>query len=88
MSARQIPLSISFQRSQEMSHGSKREVAPAAPQALPPGVPLWGGAAKPDIPFQPPGEAMALPPGWWTAPPPQSTFVSPYGAGRWLLAFV
>ncbi|CAN6349376.1 unnamed protein product [Urochloa humidicola] len=63
-----------------MSHRSKREVAPATPQALPPGVPLWGGAAKPGVAFPLSGEAMALRPGWWTAPPPASTFVSPYGS--------
>ncbi|CAL4988715.1 unnamed protein product [Urochloa decumbens] len=62
-----------------MSHRSKRDVAPATPQALPPGVPLWGGAAKPGVAFPLPSEAMALPPGLWTTPPPQSRFVSPYG---------
>ncbi|CAL4885739.1 unnamed protein product [Urochloa decumbens] len=63
-----------------MSQRSKREVAPATPQDLPPGVPWCGDAVKPGVAFPPLGTAMALPPGWWTAPTPQSTsFVSPYG---------
>ncbi len=44
-----------------MSHRSKREIAPPTPQALPPGVPWWGGAVKPGVAFPPSGEAMAVP---------------------------
>ncbi|KAL6843208.1 hypothetical protein ACP4OV_026921 [Aristida adscensionis] len=45
-----------------MSHRSKREVAPATPQALSPAVPWSRGAVKPGFAFPPSGEAMALPP--------------------------
>ncbi|BAT12670.1 Os11g0146950 [Oryza sativa Japonica Group] len=63
-----------------MSHRSKREIAPPTPQALPPGVPWWGGVVKPGVAFPLSGEAMAVP-SWWTAPPLQiNSFVSPYGA--------
>ncbi|CAO2144474.1 unnamed protein product [Urochloa humidicola] len=63
-----------------MSHRSKREVAPPTPQDLPPGAPRWSGAVKPGVPLPSSGEAMALPPGWWTASPLGTSFVSPYGA--------
>ncbi|CAN6194517.1 unnamed protein product [Urochloa humidicola] len=63
-----------------MSHRSKREVAPPTPQALPPGAPRWSGVVKPGVTLPSSGEAMALPPGWWTAPPLGTSFVSPYGA--------
>jgi hypothetical protein len=44
-----------------MSHRSKREIAPPTPQALPPGVPWWGGVVKPGVAFPLSGEAMAVP---------------------------